>query len=80
MPYIWFAFVKIIGCQPEQSAVLSASVKAGKILDLPSGETLSDATAGGMEPGAVSSTQSPSEADTTEHKNRYPMGTFVYCY
>ena len=51
---MWFAFVKIIGCQPEQSAVMSASVKAGKILDLPSGETLSDGTAGGVEPGSVS--------------------------
>ena len=30
------------------------SVKAGKILDLPSDDTLSDATTGGIEPGSVS--------------------------
>ncbi|XP_068694097.1 L-threonine ammonia-lyase-like [Montipora foliosa] len=45
--------VKMIGCQPAQSAVMSASVKAGKILDLVSGETLSDGTAGGVEENSV---------------------------
>jgi len=45
--------VKMIGCQPLQSAVMAASVKAGKILDLPSGETLSDGTAGGVEENSV---------------------------
>jgi len=43
----------MIGCQPLQSAVMAASVKAGKILDLPSGETLSDGTAGGVEENSV---------------------------
>ena len=32
---------------------MSASVKAGKILDLPSGDTLSDGTAGGVEEDSV---------------------------
>ena len=41
------------GCQPLQSAVMAESVKAGKILDLPSGDTLSDGTAGGIEENAV---------------------------
>lgn len=45
--------VKMIGCQPLQSAVMAESVKAGKILDLPSGDTLSDGTAGGIEENAV---------------------------
>lgn len=45
--------VKMIGCQPSQSAVMAESVKAGKILDLPSGVTLSDGTAGGIEENAV---------------------------
>lgn len=45
--------IKMIGCQPAQSAVMSASVKAGKILDLESGETLSDGTAGGVEENSV---------------------------
>lgn len=45
--------IKMIGCQPSQSAVMSESVKAGKILDLPSGDTLSDGTAGGIEENSV---------------------------
>jgi threonine dehydratase len=45
--------VRIIGCQPEVSAVMAKSVAAGRILDLPSGSTLSDGTAGGIEPGAI---------------------------
>lgn len=44
---------EIIAAQPARSAVMAASVAAGRILDLPSGETLSDATAGGVEAGAV---------------------------
>jgi threonine dehydratase len=44
---------KIIGCSPENSQVMMQSVKAGKILDLPSLPTLSDGTAGGLEPGAI---------------------------
>lgn len=47
------AAIKMIGCQPSQSAVMSESVKAGKILDLPSGDTLSDGTAGGIEENSV---------------------------
>ena len=45
--------VKIIGCSPEHSQVMIQSVKAGRILDLPSLPTLSDGTAGGIEPGAI---------------------------
>jgi threonine dehydratase len=45
--------VKIIGCSPENSQVMIQSVKAGKILDLPSLPTLSDGTAGGVEPGSI---------------------------
>lgn len=44
---------QVIGCQPEHSAVMSASVKAGRILELPSKPTLSDGTAGGIEEGAI---------------------------
>lgn len=43
----------MIGCQPSQSAVMTESVKAGKILDLPSGDTLSDGTSGGIEENSV---------------------------
>jgi threonine dehydratase len=45
--------VQIIGCSPQNSQVMIQSVKAGKILDLPSLPTLSDGTAGGIEPGSI---------------------------
>ena len=43
----------VIGCSPENSQVMIQSVRAGEILDLPSLPTLSDGTAGGVEPGAI---------------------------
>ena len=45
--------VEIISCQPAASAVMTESLKAGEILDLPSEPTLSDGTAGGIEAGAL---------------------------
>ena len=45
--------VHIVGCSPENSQVMIQSVKAGRILDLPSLPTLSDGTAGGIEPGSI---------------------------
>jgi threonine dehydratase len=45
--------VRIIACSPENSAVMVHSLRAGRILELPSLPTLSDGTAGGVEPGAV---------------------------
>ena len=45
--------VEIIACSPANSAVMMASVRAGKIVDIPSLPTLSDGTAGGVEAGAV---------------------------
>ena len=45
--------VKIVGCSPANSQVMIESVKAGKILDLPSLPTLSDGTAGGVEPDSI---------------------------
>jgi threonine dehydratase len=45
--------VRVIGCSPENSPVMARSVKAGRILDLPSLPTLSDGTAGGVEAGAI---------------------------
>lgn len=44
---------KIYGCSPEPSAVMIRSVAAGEILDIPSGPTLSEGTAGGVEAGAI---------------------------
>lgn len=45
--------VRIIGCQPEASAVMAHSVDAGHIVEEPSRPTLSDGTAGGIEPDAI---------------------------
>ena len=45
--------VEVVGCSPKNSAVMMASVEAGRVLELPSLPTLSDGTAGGVEPGAV---------------------------
>ena len=45
--------VRIVGCQPAASPVMSLSVEAGKIVEFPSLATLSEATAGGVEAGAV---------------------------
>lgn len=44
---------RCIGCQPANSPVMAESVKAGKIIALESKPTLSDGTAGGMEPGSI---------------------------
>ncbi|HHF7374899.1 threonine/serine dehydratase [Legionella bozemanae] len=44
---------KIIGCLPENSPVMSESIKAGKIISMETLPTLSDATAGGMEPDSI---------------------------
>jgi threonine dehydratase len=45
--------VKVVGCSPENSQVMIQSIKAGRILDLPSRPTISDGTAGGIEPGSI---------------------------
>lgn len=45
--------VRIYGCSPENSCVMVQSVRAGRILALESKPTLSDGTAGGIEPGSI---------------------------
>jgi threonine dehydratase len=45
--------IKIIGCLPENSPVMAASIKAGHIVEMESRPTLSDGSAGGIEPGAI---------------------------
>jgi threonine dehydratase len=44
---------EVVGCWPENSPVLYESIKAGRILDVPEAPTLSESTAGGLEPGSV---------------------------
>jgi threonine dehydratase len=45
--------IQVIGCQPSASAVMTHSIKSGKIIDMISDPTLSDGTAGGIEEGAI---------------------------
>jgi threonine dehydratase len=45
--------IEVIGCQPQNSAVMFESLKAGKILDIKSKPTISDGTAGGVENGSL---------------------------
>jgi threonine dehydratase len=45
--------ITVVGCLPERSPVMAESVRAGAIVDMESGPTLSDATAGGIEAGAI---------------------------
>ena len=48
-----FKNIEIIGCQPENSAVMYRSIRAGRILELASRPTLADGTAGGLEPESI---------------------------
>jgi len=45
--------VKIVACWPENSRVMYECMKAGRVIDFPEKETLSDSTAGGVEEGAI---------------------------
>jgi threonine dehydratase len=45
--------VELVACSPENSAVMHHSLAAGRILEMESLPTLSDGTAGGVEPGAI---------------------------
>lgn len=44
---------EIVGCWPQNSRVLYESIKAGKIVDVAEQPTLSESTAGGLEPGSL---------------------------
>jgi threonine dehydratase len=44
---------QIVGCWPENSPVLYECIKAGSIVDVPEQATLSESTAGGLEPESV---------------------------
>jgi len=45
--------IRVIGCQPAASDVMRRSVASGAIVQLKTGDTLSDATAGGIEEGSL---------------------------
>ena len=44
---------QIVGCWPQNSRVLYESMQAGRIIEIPEQPTLSESTAGGLEPGSV---------------------------
>ncbi len=43
----------IVGASPANDAAMAASVQAGDIIDIETSPTLSDGTAGGIEPGSI---------------------------
>lgn len=45
--------IEVVACSPENSAVMHHSAAAGRILEMESKPTLSDGTAGAVEPGAI---------------------------
>lgn len=45
--------IQIVACWPENSPVMYECMKAGRIIDVPEQDTLSDSTAGGVEEGAI---------------------------
>jgi threonine dehydratase len=44
---------EVVGCWPENSPVMYECLRAGRIVDVPETPTLSESTAGGLEPGSV---------------------------
>ena len=45
--------IRVYGASPAADAALAASVTAGRVVEIDAGPTLSDGTAGGVEPGTV---------------------------
>jgi threonine dehydratase len=73
--------VTMVACQPEASPVMTRSVQAGRILELPGSATLSDGTAGGIEAGAITFDLCRRIADdyvlVTEEQTAAAMRTFM---
>src|SRR6185436_11286251 len=44
---------EIVGCWPENSPVMQRCMEAGRVIDVPERATISESTAGGLEPGSV---------------------------
>jgi len=45
--------IRVVGCWPENSRIMYECLQAGKIMDFPESDTISDATTGGLEPGSI---------------------------
>jgi threonine dehydratase len=44
---------KVVGCQPAACPIMAESVRVGRLLELPSAPSISDATVGLLEPGSI---------------------------
>ena len=51
--------IEIVGCWPENSPVMLECMRAGRVIDVPEQPTLSESTAGGLEPGCGDSRSLP---------------------
>jgi threonine dehydratase len=60
---------RVVGAQPENSSVMSASVKAGQVVQIASRPTLSDGSAGGLEHGKCRMRDSSAFGDRIVHDN-----------
>lgn len=73
--------VEIIGCQPENDAVMLASIQAGKIIEIDAKPTISDGSAGGLEPGTITFDLCRTLVDTwvpvSEEEIRAAMRQFI---
>lgn len=73
--------IRVYGCQPLASPVMTRSIEAGEIIDMPSEPTLSDGTAGGIEQGAVTFELNQAVVDdwvvVTEEQIAAAMRTFI---
>ena len=47
------AGTRVVGCQPETSPIMARSTETGRLIELPNADTVSDATVGLVEPGAI---------------------------
>jgi threonine dehydratase len=45
--------VRVVGCWPEHAPAMLASIRAGRVVEVEESPTLSDGTAGNLEPGSV---------------------------
>jgi len=45
--------LKVFGCEPRNSCAMSASIKIGNVIEVEHKPTLSDGSAGGIEPGSI---------------------------
>jgi threonine dehydratase len=45
--------IEVVGCWPENSPVMWECMQAGRVVEVEEGPTLSESTAGGLEPGSV---------------------------